>query len=90
MNPDGLGAVPLVGAWVEHADTGGHDSIDAAIEANVVAQLRNLRSYDFIAEAEAAGTLSLQGWVYDIGSGVVRLHDGERFVDYVAIAGASS
>ncbi len=31
--------------------------------------VNNLRSYDYIAEAEAAGELSLHGWVLNIVSG---------------------
>jgi len=35
----------------------------------VIMSVKNLRSYDYIAEAEAAGELSLHGWVLNIASG---------------------
>ena len=35
----------------------------------VIMSVKNLRSYDYIAEAEAAGQLSLHGWVLSIVSG---------------------
>jgi len=35
----------------------------------VIMSVNNLRSYDYIAEAEAAGELSLHGWILNISSG---------------------
>jgi carbonic anhydrase len=90
MDPESVSALGDVAAWIGHADTGGHDDLDDAIEANVLAQLRNLRSFDFITEAVAAGTLSLWGWVYDIETGAVRVHDGDRFVTVGDMAGSNA
>lgn len=41
--------------------------------------VRSLRTYDYIAEAEAAGELTLHGWVLDIASG--RLHAWDEVSD---------
>jgi len=35
--------------------------------------LRSLRSYDYIAAAEAAGELTLHGWVIDIATGIIHV-----------------
>ena len=35
----------------------------------VIMSVKNLQSYDYIAEAQAAGELSLHGWILDIVSG---------------------
>jgi len=44
--------------------------------------IANLRSFPFVAEAEASGALHLQGALFDIGDGVLRVLDKEsdRFV----------
>lgn len=39
--------------------------------------IRSLRSYDYIAEAEAAGQLKLHGWVIDIATGIIHVWDEE-------------
>ena len=36
------------------------------------AQLDNLRSFPFVAEALEAGTLEIHGWVYEFESGQIR------------------
>ncbi|MCL4122432.1 UNVERIFIED_CONTAM: hypothetical protein GTU68_003628, partial [Idotea baltica] len=80
LAPESVEPLPHVGAWLQYADHGDHHDLDAAIEANVLAQLDHLRTYDFINEAIDAGTLTLSGCVYDIGSGLVRVYDGTDFV----------
>jgi carbonic anhydrase len=46
--------------------------------AMVVQQLRNLESYDVVAERVRAGTLTLHGWYYEIETGTVEEYDPER------------
>ncbi|MDB4102784.1 hypothetical protein N9549_01780 [Acidimicrobiales bacterium] len=79
MAPDSVTALPYVGAWLQYAETGQTHDLDAAIEANVLAQLEHLRTYDFINEAVDVGSLVLSGCVYDIASGLVRVFDGSSF-----------
>jgi len=58
-------------------------------EMNVLMQLVHMKTHPSVAGAMARGELTLSGWVYDIGSGVVRIAtDGQReFVPVTADAG---
>lgn len=47
----------------------------AAVERNVVLQLDNLPTYPVVAEALRRGELSLHGWVYDLYTHSLRVHD---------------
>lgn len=79
LDPGGLSELPYVKAWVEHSaaavDSGSKD-LGGVIRRNVLLQLDHLRSYEFVAGAERAGSLRLTGWVYDIGSGDVEVLTG--------------
>ncbi|MFB7183280.1 carbonic anhydrase [Streptomyces sp. NPDC056257] len=73
-----LGAAPSVAGWLRHADASvartagaGPDRVSALVRENVRAQLANLATHPSVARAQAAGTLTLRGWVYDIRSGAV-------------------
>jgi carbonic anhydrase len=61
----------------------------AAVEANVVAQLANLTTFDAVRERLDSGKLELHGWVYDMANGHLHVYDslGERFTDARAIVG---
>jgi carbonic anhydrase len=88
-----LGYQPIAGmgamsAWLDNVATGNGATIDDAIEANVVAQLEHLSTHDFVREAEAAGRLTLSGWVYDVPTGAVRVFDGSEFVQAKNLLGA--
>jgi carbonic anhydrase len=63
MSPESVEPLPYGGPWLEYVDTGQTHDLDDAIEANVLAQLDHLRTYDFISEAIAAGSLALSGCV---------------------------
>jgi len=54
----------------------------AATEENVLVQLENLRTFDFIAERLERGTLKMNGWVFKIATGQVFDYDpvSEQFV----------
>ena len=78
-----LEALPSVARWLEHSEAliaGGIDDLDDLIERNVLLQLEHLATYPTVKAALASGTVELHGWVYDIGSGQVRVFDGEQFV----------
>lgn len=45
-------------------------------EENVLMQLVHLRTHPSVAGAMARGELTTSGWVYDIGTGVVRIAEG--------------
>ena len=52
-------------------------------------QLAHLKTHPSVAGAMARGELTISGWVYDIGEGVVRIaEDGQRsFVPVTTAAG---
>jgi carbonic anhydrase len=83
LNPDALADWPSVAAWlryarVEHREPDPSPELILALtEQNVIGQLKNLRSHPAVAERVAAGDLTLHGWVYDIGRGVVTSYDAE-------------
>ena len=49
----------------------------ATVRANVLLQLQNLRTYDPVRDGEEAGTLTLQGWVYHVETGIIEAYDWE-------------
>ncbi|MEV5652573.1 carbonic anhydrase [Nocardia sp. NPDC052254] len=77
-----LSSVPAVAAWLRHADAAAARcedlSTDALIEANVTAQQANLATHPAVARALAAGTVTVEGWVFDIGSGAVTIVGADR------------
>jgi carbonic anhydrase len=80
LAPESLGKLPAVAAWVENAkvtrdavaDHPAETKLSAAVAHNALTQLDVLRAdHPGVAEAEAAGDLTLTAWVYDIASGRV-------------------
>ena len=94
MQPEESAKYPTVNAWLRNAQaaysivearnttTGVRRVLDELIEENVLLQLVHLRTHPSVASRLAVGELTMQGWVYDIGEGDVRIHDPEmnRFV----------
>ncbi|KOG45868.1 carbonate dehydratase [Streptomyces virginiae] len=74
-----LSGAASVAGWLRHADASvartaggaGPERLSALVRENVRAQLANLATHPSVARAQAAGTLTLHGWVYDIRSGGV-------------------
>jgi len=86
LAPETMKDMPNVKKWLKHAAPvreamanegalGGPGALSKAIEANIIVQLDHLRTHPCVAEAVAAGELSLHGWVYDIVSGGVQSYD---------------
>jgi carbonic anhydrase len=94
LKPEDLSALPLVAAWLKHAeatrrviqenygDMAGDDLLNATIKENVLMQLDNLRTYPAVAARMTKGDLTLHGWVYHIESGQILAFDPDqsRFV----------
>jgi carbonic anhydrase len=70
---------PILQSWLRHAEPVrrrvASGDVAAAVDANVLLQLENLRTHRVVARAERAGQLQLHGWVYDIPSGAIRAWD---------------
>jgi carbonic anhydrase len=47
-------------------------------EANVIAQLHNLRTHPAVGDALNDKTVRIHGWVYDIGTGGIQQFDVEK------------
>jgi carbonic anhydrase len=96
LHPESLQNMPHVADWLHHHSDpvleilsragrlGGPEEMDQAVDANVIVQLDNLRAHPSVAEAIAAGSIKLHGWVYDIASGNVRAYD-EQWKQFAAL-----
>jgi carbonic anhydrase len=92
LNPSSLETLPTVKSWLRNADAAvsvssslgtegepGSEKLSRLTERNVLLQLQHLRTHPSVAGAMARGELTISGWVYDIGSGDVRIAaDGEE------------
>ncbi len=86
-DPAKLDSMPTVRSWLRnahaarsvvevlHPELEGDDKIQALVEQNVVTQLQHLGTHPAVAAGVAAGKLELHGWVYDIETGSINLHD---------------
>jgi carbonic anhydrase len=86
-NPPDWRREPHLARWIEYArpartkvEASGLPPEDwhlAAVRENVLLQLGNLRTYDAVRDAERAGVLALEGWVYHLETGRVDVYDPE-------------
>jgi carbonic anhydrase len=81
LNPEALAGHPSVARWLRFAGVEDRDAqptpefLLSLTERNVVAQLKNLRSHPAVAARLEQGDLTLHGWVYHIGPGLVTAYD---------------
>jgi carbonic anhydrase len=61
-----------------HPDLEGAEKVQALVEQNVLTQIQHLRTHPSVAARVAKGELALHGWVYDIETGEVRVHEGDE------------
>ncbi len=93
LRPRSVKAMPTVASWLTSGEAAlsvaealqrsdGRELITLLTERNVLLQLAHLKTHPSVAGAIARGDLTLSGWVYEIGSGEVRIAEGasERFV----------
>lgn len=92
LDPDSTDDLPTVRYWLHHGQAAlmvagsmahKHESkaekLKHLTEENVLMQLVHLRTHPSVAGAMARGQLTISGWVYDIGSGVVHIApEGQR------------
>jgi carbonic anhydrase len=76
--------MPYVTHWLTHAlaarrialaicEKTGRDLLPILTEQNVLMQLVHLKTHPHVAGALARQELTISGWIYDIGSGEVRI-----------------
>ncbi|MEG9438068.1 carbonic anhydrase [Edaphobacter sp. HDX4] len=102
LNPASLDSLASVKNWMRNAEAAlsvadslapdgeGHpERLKRLTEENVLLQMQHLRTHPSVAGAIARKDLSLSGWVYDIGTGRVRIsEDGDRHFHTVGDANA--
>jgi carbonic anhydrase len=92
LEPEQTAGMPALQSWMRHA-LGARERLLRAhpgaprdeqlrliTEYNVLTQLENLRGHPAVEAALAKGQLEVQGWVYDIGSGSMRVADPQSGV----------
>jgi carbonic anhydrase len=91
LAPGSADAMPTVKRWIDHGhaalmvaesipnkDENAKDKLRRLTEENVLMQLVHLTTHPSVAGAIARGELTTSGWVYDIGTGVVRIAEGGK------------
>ncbi|WP_068053025.1 carbonic anhydrase [Nocardia xishanensis] len=72
-----LSATPMLAEWLRHAGSAASGvSVATLVRANVLAQLADLTGHPSVARAVTAGDLTVEGWVFDIGTGAITVLDG--------------
>jgi carbonic anhydrase len=101
LYPEGMEKMPIVQRWLMNAETAlsvanslfqpdekPSEKMRRLTEENVLLQLQHLRTHPSVAGAMARQELTISGWVYDIGTGEVRISaDGGRVFEAVKIEG---
>jgi carbonic anhydrase len=89
LNPDSLTELPAVAQWLSHAEAtrwiikenyshlSDSERLNAAIQENVLVQLKNLRTLPAVAAKLINGDLNLHGWVYKFETGEVFAYNPE-------------
>jgi carbonic anhydrase len=95
LHPESVASMPTVTSWLknahaalgtaqvlvkDHVQNGfAVDPIDILTEQNVLLQMQHLKTHPSVAASLAAKTLTISGWVYNIGSGEIEVGlDGEH------------
>lgn len=89
LDPASLDDLPTVKNWLTNGTAALHrarahcsclekDILPCLTEQNVLLQIEHLKTHPAVAAAMDRGTLSISGWVYEIGTGAIRIcEDGE-------------
>lgn len=90
LHPERVKHLPWVSRWLaesaripslieeRYGNLEGEARMNAAVQENVLVQLENLRTFDFVNKRLAAGTLKMNGWVFQIATGEVYDYDPVR------------
>ena len=88
LHPEATETMPTVKSWLNNGKAAlsvaeslqtddGRELLPVLTEQNVLMQLAHLKTHPSVAGAMARGDLTISGWVYDIGSGEVRIAEEE-------------
>jgi carbonic anhydrase len=102
LHPERITHLPFISRWLgessriptlireRYGDLHGEARMTAAVQENVLIQLENLRSFDFVARRLDSGALTMNGWVFKIATGQVFDYDpvSEQFLQLAATDGA--
>jgi carbonic anhydrase len=94
VHPERVEHLPFVSRWLAESSRipklieerygylEGEARMTAAVQENVLVQLENLRSFDFVARRLDSGALKMSGWVFKIATGDVFDYDpvSEQFL----------
>ncbi|HEY1731098.1 MAG TPA: carbonic anhydrase [Terriglobales bacterium] len=87
LEPEQTAGMPALQSWMRHAlparerllrehrGDSKEEQLRWITEYNVLTQLENLRTHPTVEAGLAKGELEIQGWVYDIGRGIVSVAD---------------
>ena len=95
LEPESIAKMPTVKSWLHNAHAAlivaqtlheraagsptEHVLIDVLTEQNVLLQMQHLKTHPSVAGAMARDELTISGWIYNIGTGEVRVaEDGQR------------
>ena len=89
LDPAAVAGMPTVNSWLKNAHAAlsvartlsekrgeAEVLLTTLTEQNVLLQIQHLRTHPSVAGAMAQGELTLSGWIYEIGSGTVRIASG--------------
>lgn len=95
LSPESTDSLPAVKNWLKNAATAlnvtealeekhkeHHGFLQRLTEQNVLLQIQHLRTHPSVAAGMARGELTISGWVYEIGTGEVRIwtEDTQKFL----------
>jgi carbonic anhydrase len=87
LNPERVAHLPFVSRWLQassripkiieerYGHLEGEARMTAALQENVLMQLENLRTFEFVARRLDSGALKMSGWVFKIATGDVFDYD---------------
>jgi carbonic anhydrase len=87
LHPERVSHLPFVARWLAESSRipkiieerygylDGDARVTAAVQENVLVQLENLRSFEFVARRLRSGVLKMNGWVFKIATGQVFDYD---------------
>ncbi len=102
LNPAATETMPTVKSWLTNGKAAlsvaeslqkeaGRELLPVLTEQNVLMQLAHLKTHPSVAGAMARGDLTISGWVYEIGSGEVRIaEEDSREFQHVSVEEAEA